>query len=327
MDCQGPVLDRGTHPASGTWRYRAFGLTIASQVPLPQLAACATGGTADLVVALGQVEPGFESRPGYRRGRIYDQFRYEAVDGVRIVVEPLPGSSPSNIADGLMSRVLTAALYQRGLLPLHASAVVLSEGAIAVAGPSGAGKSTLAAMLARQGGRVLADDMLVLADDVDPRCAWGGAGGLKLTTGSLGTIGRGSEGLALANTAEGKYFLPMAAEASAQPVPITTLICLREGPPALETVPPFRALAEWKHRVKMPELIENAPCAQTLFRRWLDFVGAARVVMVSHGRDMAALAAIAQRLPGECGRHGEHPEGGGEDDGPILQRHGSPAQA
>src|SRR6185437_8241442 len=51
--------------------------------------------------------------------------------------------------------------HQRGLLPLHASAISVNGKAVALAGPSGVGKSTLAAALVGNHA-VLADDICII---------------------------------------------------------------------------------------------------------------------------------------------------------------------
>src|SRR6185436_17962029 len=68
----------------------------------------------------------------------------------------------------LVRSVTGAVLQQRGLLPLHASALLLGAGAIALLGPSRAGKSTLAAALARRGHPVLADDVVPVSPEPTP---------------------------------------------------------------------------------------------------------------------------------------------------------------
>ena len=59
-----------------------------------------------------------------------------------------------------LGRVLAVASHLRGSLCLHASAVVLDEGAIAFLAPKGFGKSTLALTLVSDGCRLLTDDTL-----------------------------------------------------------------------------------------------------------------------------------------------------------------------
>src|SRR5207244_417714 len=60
----------------------------------------------------------------------------------------------------LLGSCTGALLYQRGLIPLHANAVVTPRGgAVLIAGRIGAGKSTTTLSLLRMGHRLLADDI------------------------------------------------------------------------------------------------------------------------------------------------------------------------
>ncbi|HEU4753966.1 MAG TPA: hypothetical protein VFU47_12730 [Armatimonadota bacterium] len=56
-------------------------------------------------------------------------------------------------------------LREAGLYSLHASGVTLGASAVLLAGPGGSGKSTTAALLARGGAGLLADDLLLLRED------------------------------------------------------------------------------------------------------------------------------------------------------------------
>jgi hypothetical protein len=62
----------------------------------------------------------------------------------------------------LIAQVLPFAALLQGLEVLHASAVVVQAGAIALVGPSGAGKTSVAMELCRRGAGFLADDVLAL---------------------------------------------------------------------------------------------------------------------------------------------------------------------
>ena len=62
----------------------------------------------------------------------------------------------------LIAQVLPFAALLHGLEILHASAVVVDRGAIALVGPSGAGKTSVALDLCRRGASFLADDVLAL---------------------------------------------------------------------------------------------------------------------------------------------------------------------
>lgn len=63
----------------------------------------------------------------------------------------------------LVAQVLPFAAVLCGLEVLHASAVALGGGAVAILGPSGAGKTSLAVALSRLGADFLTDDVLALS--------------------------------------------------------------------------------------------------------------------------------------------------------------------
>jgi len=92
--------------------------------------------------------------------------------GVRFLVEggdtvhyDASGVSAGDIGAFLVGSAWAALALQRGLLPLHVSAVRAPAGAVhAFGGTSGAGKSTLAVALGRHGLAFFADDLLL----VDP---------------------------------------------------------------------------------------------------------------------------------------------------------------
>jgi hypothetical protein len=73
-------------------------------------------------------------------------------------------SSLENTASYLLGPVLGLLLRLRGVTCLHASAVSFGERSVAFVGATGAGKSTTAAAFARQGYRVLSDDIVPLEE-------------------------------------------------------------------------------------------------------------------------------------------------------------------
>lgn len=85
--------------------------------------------------------------------------------GRSIVYAPEPNAAPLDIRMFLMGRPWLAVAVQRGLMPLHASAVAVGSDVHAFCGPPGAGKSTLAAALCACGYDFFADDSLLLEAD------------------------------------------------------------------------------------------------------------------------------------------------------------------
>jgi hypothetical protein len=131
---------------------------------------------------------------------------YYARDGAEIIVDPQAGAPELDVRSYLMGSLFAAICHQRGLLPLHASAIAAPYGAAAFLGASGAGKSSTVAFLARRGHRVLADDICVI-DPAAPRdkrvlpvAPW-----LKLWSTTLEAMGESSDGLTRVFVEDEKY--------------------------------------------------------------------------------------------------------------------------
>lgn len=172
-----------------SWRVDAFGLAVESDFALPGLdesreagplpnllvrrvsseqvdgswpAASALrlseenfgGGEADRTVD-------YEPSAGYRL--FAREFGLAHVDpsGERVLCVP-HDSSPWRWQRFLVGRVLPLASTLQGYEPLHASAVVVDDRAIAIVGPSGSGKTSIALHLALRGAALVTDDVLAL---------------------------------------------------------------------------------------------------------------------------------------------------------------------
>ena len=148
--------------------YRLYGLSIESDLPLPELTAAAVADPADVRIELAPLPAGLPTEPGLHRladGTLLnmpDAGRYRVQGGRRVTIQPLPGTPERNVRLYLLGSALGLLLHQRGLLPLHANSVGVDNLGIAFVGPSGAGKSTLAAHLLNRGYDLLADDVSVV---------------------------------------------------------------------------------------------------------------------------------------------------------------------
>lgn len=162
-----------------THRYRVYGLILQSDLPCPELLAATPERPADIDVRLADLDDALDQgrseangsdvrarmTPGLFAFSIKDVARYQVEAGQRILVDPAPGAAPGDVRLWLLGTALGALLHQRGLLPLHVSAVALEGTAYAFCGDSGAGKSTLAAALHRQGLPLLTDDVGLAVPD------------------------------------------------------------------------------------------------------------------------------------------------------------------
>jgi hypothetical protein len=155
-----------------TFNYKVFGLTVHSAIELPELKA--TDGEAQPDVRITLAEPGHDDVPETKQesgnsGRfsIKDVAHYSISDGRTIVVEPAINAAARNVRLYLLGSAMGMVLHQRGILPLHATAVEIGGQAFAFMGESGAGKSTLAAWFYDRGHRIIADDVCAVRFDAE----------------------------------------------------------------------------------------------------------------------------------------------------------------
>jgi hypothetical protein len=92
--------------------------------------------------------------------RIRDLADFEVKGGRQIRIWPTAGAAQKDIEIFLLGTVWGALCHQRGILPLHASAIVTGGVITAFAGHSGAGKSTTAALMSSLDYELIADDIL-----------------------------------------------------------------------------------------------------------------------------------------------------------------------
>jgi hypothetical protein len=131
--------------------------------------------------------------------------RFLITDGKFIRVASEAGHEPSWLRIVLLSGALGILLHQRGLLPLHASAVVSNNICIAFGGNSGVGKSTLASGLSKHGLKVLTEDKLVLRPTASGWMAWPGIPFLHLSAKSAEHSGLGTTTQTSTSPRVGKY--------------------------------------------------------------------------------------------------------------------------
>ena len=110
-----------------------------------------------------RLRPGENIRIAYWDGLVFDLDS----QGKQISVYVSSGISIDDSVPALLGPMMGLLLRLRGIICLHASAVVIEDRAIGLVGVSGAGKSTTAAAFARLGYPVLTDDVLALTDYVD----------------------------------------------------------------------------------------------------------------------------------------------------------------
>jgi hypothetical protein len=219
--------------------YSVFGLTVRSELPLPELPEIEDGAEADVRIRMDDVVAPADAGFGLHRvdGRLIlvipTVAKFLITAGADIAVQPEPGAPERNVRLYLLGSAFGAMLHQRGILPLHANVVEVHGKTVAFMGKSGAGKSTLAAWFYDHGYRVLADDVCVVRFDADGRAvAAPGLPRLRLSPEAVQITGRLIDGLA--SSFEGdplyeKFDVPIAKTGIAPTLPIAAVYLLERG--------------------------------------------------------------------------------------------------
>lgn len=156
--------------------YHAYGLTIASEIALPELPLSDTAlPVADLDITRDptssgapegddwvQLSPFAWTAPTAFVLHVPDVAWFRIEDGARIRVAPVGDIDMASVRVFLLGSAIGALLFQRGYLVLHGNAVDMGDACMLCLGMSGAGKSTLAAAFSARGYTVLADDVVAI---------------------------------------------------------------------------------------------------------------------------------------------------------------------
>ena len=176
------------------FRYSVYGLTVESDLELRGLRVCAS--------AAGSVDVEIRSQPNacagkpakgnwHHLGPRESQLLWEGVGyflirgGCSIGYQEQEGAMSGCLGQALLGPAMGLLLQQRGLMPLHASALAIDGVAIGIAGDSGMGKSTTAHALHQRQHRLVTDDIAALSCQGDEVIIPPGHAALRLWPDSL----------------------------------------------------------------------------------------------------------------------------------------------
>jgi hypothetical protein len=216
--------------------YTVFGLTLQSDIVLPELFSAGPGAMPDVTVRYGAVDPdtlGEAARVGPQLWVSPERFileiprvaRFEVAQGTEIRVDPAPGVDAESVRLFLLGSAFGALLFQRGHLVLHGNAIKIDGRCMICVGASGAGKSTLAAAFARRGYPVLADDVVPVDANA---AALPGLPRIKLWQDAAEWLGIETAGLRRIRPDMAKFNMPLAEDdrAVSAPAPIRWIYIL-----------------------------------------------------------------------------------------------------
>ena len=224
-------------------RYACCGLTIDSELPLPCASVPARADLApDVSVRLlrhawlpgeqtgrslaSERSPGWgeitREAEGYRLGYRDLCTFVISEDGGRLDAYVPPAVDLERASHLCIGNPLAVLIALRDGLSLHASAVACTAGALVIAGDSGAGKSTLAAWLVRDGGALIADDLLRVQGGASSALCYPGVVELRLRPDAV--LPDGPAGRITRIAYDGRHVL-RSARACAQPTPVRAVLC------------------------------------------------------------------------------------------------------
>jgi len=327
------VLHRQTTAGNHTvtFFFSAYGLRLASSQPIPGLTPSPAASSPDVTVHLGSMPAGLENPSSGSPQVIFSEegpsdavfptltaslvsggsfihFRY--VDGTEFLLDRAGTRvwavwrEPLTLEDTvtyLLGPVMAFVLRLRGIVCLHASAVAVEDRALALLGPGGAGKSTTAAVFARLGYAVLADDALAVLERGDSFLAQPAYPRVRLWPESVRALYGSDEALPLLTPNWEKRYLTLDENQESfqpDPLPLAAIYILDErseqaAEPAIETVAPQAALVSLITNSYVNYLLDK-----TMRSQEFDFLG--RLVNRVPVRRVLPLAG-PEHLPGLCG--------------------------
>jgi hypothetical protein len=285
--------------------YSVYGLRIHAEIACPELPFDPEpNGNPDVTIRLlpplaanaESLENGYyDVQPGVFRLLIKGVGRYLVEKGSRISIEPIAGSSTDEVRLFLLGSVMGALLYQRGLFPLHGSAVETQWGAMIFVGAQGVGKSTLAAQFHRRGYRLLSDDVCAVTLSNERLEVLPALAQFRLCEDAYRRLDRSQE----ARFHVDKFVVPMKHGYCPHAVPLKAvhvLADLEEGGPQFDVLRGFDRVQFLLGNLYRPQYLKGQETQSDLMRLAGQIAQKAAIVKVSRKRDAEKIDALVDFL-------------------------------
>lgn len=291
--------------------HQLFGWRVHSALPLPDLLPWRGDDRApDITIEVGPAPPPIPSlayfspavqiSPAGVLVAIPAVATYWVEAGRRVIVQPHMREDAADIRLFLTGTILAVLCFQRGLVPLHASAVDIGGRALLLSGHSGAGKSTLAAAFSARGYRLLSDDLCALQiDDSATPMIYPAFPRLRLWKDSAEHL-RFAAGLERSRVDLDKFEVPLEpAQFQSNPLPAAQVVLLRTERVrerrqvrllgGLEALQRYDLVHRWKLGLALGQ-------EARIFRGMARLMESAPVVEVARSEDFADLPGLVDQI-------------------------------
>jgi hypothetical protein len=289
-------------------RYTAYGLSIASDIALPELLE-APGAVKPIVrIRLGKVDRPAESKPvgvsllWARPGDAcltYDGAGlYHVIGGREIVIDLAPDADERAVRLFLLGPALAILLHQRELLVLHASAVSVNGQVAAFAAEKGEGKSTFAAAMHTRGHPLVTDDLLPV-DLRDPRqlLVQPGFPQLKLMPEAAAQLSAQPDELPRLHPDFEKRAQSARQNFPREPLPLSRIFILESAETdSIDVIPPQQRFVELVRHSYLAQILGVTGEAAVHFRQVVTLAQRVPVLRLRRRRQIAALPDAARMV-------------------------------
>ncbi len=294
--------------------YQAYGLSIASDIELPELIPLSSDdglgdpavsvmvrvGKVDLSPSTGAHEILRWARPGDACVRYDGVAAFHVTGGRSILVEPAPDADERAVRLFLLGPAFSLLLDQRGLLVLHASGVAIEGQVVAFLGEKGEGKSTLAAAMLERGHAMVGDDLLPV-DLAAPNAALvvPAYPQLKLMPDAIEHLGTSSENrMKLHPDSEKRAHAP--SRFIQTPLPLARIFVLESGEAdGIETLVAQQRVIELVRHSYLARLLETTGESAAHFRQVVELARRVPVCKLTRRRELARLDQVAEMVEAE----------------------------
>jgi hypothetical protein len=212
------------------YRYTAYGLSIHSELALPELLG--EEKASDVTIRVRKLESLGRTATGDGNsflGAAANVGVFAARNGREIIIDPVPGVDEALLRTFLLGPIFAVLLRQRGLLVLHASATVWNGAALAFMGGSGLGKSTLALSFYARGCAIITDDLMAVRVGPAPPEVPPGYPRVKLLPDAAAALGYAFEKLPALHTVSEKHVCPVTRGFPQLSLPLRRIYMLETG--------------------------------------------------------------------------------------------------